>query len=164
MPTALATDKRLIPNAGMGQIISGAGGDKLTAVLGSCVGVAIHHPRLRVGALAHVVLPRADGRSGTAGKFADTAVPELIRLLVAEGAPAAGFVAKLAGGANMFGTAPGPMQIGEANAEALKQLLKESKIRLAGEHLGGNKGRRVTFDCETGTLTVEIVGSEPVVI
>ena len=54
--------------------------DVLVAMgLGSCIGVALLDRASPVAGLAHVVLP--EGRSGTAvpAKFADTAVPELIR-------------------------------------------------------------------------------------
>ncbi|MEQ8787897.1 MAG: chemotaxis protein CheD [Pirellulaceae bacterium] len=135
-------------------------GEKLSSVLGSCVGVVLYHPRMRLAALAHVVLPDSVGRSGQPGKFADKAIPEMLRMLAAEGANASGLIAKIAGGANMFGTAAGPMQIGEGNAEAVKKLLRDHRLRLESEHLGGSKGRRVTFDCDTGMMTIEIVGSE----
>jgi len=61
--------------------------DVLVAMgLGSCIGVALLDRASPVAGLAHVVLP--EGRSGTAvpAKFADTAVPELIRQVSALGA------------------------------------------------------------------------------
>jgi chemotaxis protein CheD len=164
MSSTAAIVKNARPTVGMGQIVAVGAGEQLVAVLGSCVGVVLYHPRMRLGAMAHVVLPESSGRSGQPGKFADKAVPEMIRLLSAQGAGAAGMIAKIAGGANMFGVPCGPMQIGEGNAEAVKRLLREHKLRLAGEHLGGSKGRRVTFNCDDGALAIEIVGTEPVTI
>jgi len=80
------------------------------------------------------------GRSGTPGKFADTAVPKMLNLLKELGAPAHGLTAKFSGGGNMFGGS-GPLQIGDANAEAVAQALKNVSIRAAGQDVGGTKGR-----------------------
>lgn len=142
---------------GMGQIAAARKPARLSAVLGSCVGVAIYHPRLGVGGLAHVVLPRANGRSDNPGKFADTAVPALLQELLRLGVPPAGLVAKIAGGACMF-QMRGPLQIGDANIEAVRQALAQANIRLGGQHVGGTTGRRVVLDCSDGSLRVEIAG------
>jgi len=150
-------------NVGMGQVVVAQGPHRLRAVLGSCVGVTLYHPRLRVGALAHVVLPRSNGRTSSPGKYADTAVDHMIELLRQRGVPTAGLVAKLAGGAQMFGPS-GAMQIGRDNVQAISQALQAAGIRVAAQDVGGEKGRRVTLDCQTGQLTIHIVGQPPKVL
>jgi chemotaxis protein CheD len=142
----------------MGQAVLGRSGDTLCAVLGSCIGVALHHPRHRVGVFAHVVLPDSIGHAGPPAKFADTAIPYLLHLLKTEGIAASGLVVKLAGGANMF-AAKGPMQIGQANLDAVVAALQQANLRVAAQHVGGDKGRRARFDCHTGELFVEIAGT-----
>ena len=144
----------------MGQIAAGRDRDRLKSVLGSCVGVSLYQPRLKVGVFAHVVLPDSAGREGTPGKFADTAIPAMLKLLREMGAGSYGLIAKLAGGANMFG-GTGPMQIGDANVEAVTRALKLAGIRVAAQEVGGTKGRRVVFDCSSGTMTVEGAGIPP---
>lgn len=156
--TAVATPQAT--SIGMGQVAVGLRPTRLTAVLGSCLGVALYHRRLYLGAMAHIVLPESNGREAAPGKFADTAIHHMLELLSGRGAPVSGLVAKFAGGACMFG-ATGPMQIGLANAEAVRRHLKEYRIPVLAEDVGGAKGRRVIFDCETGTLTVEIAGGRP---
>ncbi len=151
-------------NVGMGQISLGRDGDELISVLGSCVGLTLLHPRFRVAVLAHIVLPNSNGRSGLAGKFADTAFPEMLRMLAIEGIPGTGLVAKLAGGSNMFGQSGGPLQIGEANVAAVTELLAARNIRVIAKDLGGAKGRRITVDCQTGLVNVEVVGQGKVVL
>lgn len=141
----------------MGQIAAGRAPERLKAVLGSCIGLVLYHPRLKTGAMAHVVLPDSAGRDGTPGKFADTAVPAMLELLKGLGTPAHGLTAKLAGGGNMF-NGSGPLQIGDANAKAVVQALRSAGIRIAGQDLGGTRGRRVTFDCESGAATIEQAG------
>jgi chemotaxis protein CheD len=142
---------------GMGQLAAGRAPERMKAVLGSCIGLAIYHPRCKTGVMAHVVLPNSAGRGGSPGKFADTAVPEMLELLKALGTPAQGLVAKLAGGANMF-AGSGPLQIGDANVDAVTQALQAAGIRAAAQDVGGTQGRRVTFDCASGEMTVQRAG------
>jgi chemotaxis protein CheD len=142
---------------GMGQIVAGEPPGKMKAIVGSCIALALHHPRLQKGMLAHVVLPSSAGRQGAPGKFADTAVPSMIDWFRELGVPAHNLTAKLAGGANMFGSS-GPLQIGDANIEAVAQSLRAAGIRIAAQDVGGARGRRVTFDCARGEMIVESAG------
>jgi len=155
MATQIMSNKETL--VGMGQIAVGRAPERMKAVLGSCIGLAIYYPRLKTGGMAHIVLPNSPDRGSTPGKFADTAVPEMIRLLAELDAPAHGLVAKFAGGANMF-NGSGPLQIGSANAKAVEQALKRLGIRFVGEDVGGTKGRRISFDCTAGEMTVECAG------
>jgi chemotaxis protein CheD len=49
--------------------------------LGSCIGIAVWDPVARVGGMAHVVLPESTTSSlgSPPGKYADLAVPALVR-------------------------------------------------------------------------------------
>jgi chemotaxis protein CheD len=142
---------------GMGQIAAGRAPQRMRAILGSCIGVALYHPGRKTGAMAHIVLPESAGRDGAPGKFADTAVPQMLAVLREQGMPTYGLTAKLAGGANMF-NGSGPLQIGDANAVAVAAALKKAGIRVAGQDLGGTRGRRVDFDCASGEMTVQCAG------
>ena len=157
MITTTTSTKTLETLVGMGQIAAGGPPQKMKAVVGSCIALALYHPRLKRGVMAHIVLPDSAGRDGTPGKFADTAVPRMLELLQGVGAPAPCLTAKLAGGANMFGSS-GPLQIGDANIEAVAQALRAAGIRIAAQDVGGNRGRRVTFECEGGAMIVESAG------
>jgi len=148
----------------MGQILVAKDPGQLGSILGSCVGVALYHPRFRVGILAHVVLPDSAERSGPPGKFADKAIPAMIDMLLKENVPKAGLIAKIAGGARMFGKKTGPLQIGQANAQAVEKALETVGIKVSAEDLGGEKGRRVTFDMSNGELKIEVVGRDPVIL
>ena len=168
---------------GMGQIVLGGESTRLSAVLGSCVGVILYHEQLRLGIVAHVVLPDSAGKAAAPGKFADTAIPYMLRQLKRHGAERrgqqrraderygderredqrrsdtlTGLCAKIAGGACMFGTG-GPLRIGEANIEAVTKLLDEAGIRIIARDVGGKCGRRISLDCGTGIVTVETVGN-----
>ncbi len=158
MSTVVETQSKPI-SVGMGELKLAQSPGCLAAVLGSCIGVSIYHTRKMVGVMAHVMLPECAGRDGLPGKFADTAIPAMIDALRKHQVPPVGLVAKIAGGANMFGNS-GPMQIGEANADAVKTALQQKSIPLVGEDIGGAGGRRVKLDCSTGLLTIACIGKE----
>ncbi len=152
--TGTTTQEALV---GMGQIVAGKAPQQMRAIVGSCIALGLHHPRLKFGVLAHIVLPDSAGRGGSPGKFADTAVPQMLEIFKQSGVPTENLTAKLAGGANMFGSS-GPMQIGDQNVEAVALALRRAGIRIAAQDVGGNHGRRISFSCEDGTMIVESAG------
>lgn len=163
---ALCTPAHAIADiqVGMGQVAAAEGPQRLRSVLGSCVGVVLYHPRTHRGTLAHVVLPDSAGRSGAGpGKFADTAVPHMVDLLRMAGPLRRELIAKIAGGANMFAHT-GPLQIGEANTQAVIRALEAAGVRLVAKDVGGTCGRRITFDCSSGELLLEIASATPRVL
>ena len=131
----------------------------VTSALGSCIGVALYDPELKIGGLAHIMLPDsgiARERSNR-GKFADTAIEAMVEELIKRGAECSRMEAKLTGGACMFsfaGKSP-LMDIGEKNVAAAKLILREKGIRIVAEDTGKNYGRCVEFCCSTGKLKVK---------
>lgn len=147
----------------MAQLALIAQGESAKAVLGSCIGLVLYHETRQAAAVAHIVLPRSQDRGGPPGKFADTAIPHMLQLLTDSGIPRIGLLAKLAGGANMFGSG-GPIQIGKENHAAVIEILKGLRIPLVAEHVGGQKGRRMTFNSGTGEMRVDVAGAESIIL
>jgi chemotaxis protein CheD len=116
-----------------------------TMGLGSCIGLTLYDDTLKVGAMVHIMLPESGGRKDRPGKYADTAVPMLLKELGALGCRKKSIIAKMAGGACMFEYFGTNLNIGERNAEKIKALLKEHNIPLVKEDTGGKVGRSVTF-------------------
>ncbi len=152
----MATATENVTSIGMGQIGAAQTAASFRSVLGSCIGLAFYNSAVKAGTFAHIVLPESAGRPGSLGKFADTAIPEMIRLMKRYGVLPRNIVAKMAGGADMFGHG-GPMQIGDFNTAAVKLGLEQAGIKLASEDTGGQKGRRVIFDCRNGEFLVQTV-------
>ena len=143
--------------------------DSLTAMgLGSCIGVCMYDPVRKIGGMAHVMLPESrSGRPGddaSPGKFANTAVPELLKRLEAIGAGKTALRAAIAGGAEVFsfGAKSPVLAIGSRNTEAVKVALEQAGIRIVAEDTGGSTGRTVGLDVGTGAVTVRMVGGQPV--
>lgn len=133
-----------------------------TTGLGSCVGVTLYDARVKVAGMAHVMLPSSDiAREGkpNIAKYADSAIPELLRLMQALGAEVRRMEAKMAGGAQMFsfGVQSDTMRIGPRNVESCKEVLNHYRIPIKAEDTGANYGRTIEFDCQTGILVVRSV-------
>lgn len=142
----------------MGAIGCGRETGTLRTFLGSCVGLALFDARLRVAALAHIVLPDSRGEGTPPGKYADTAIPEAIALLrKLAGGGSLRLSAKIAGGAKMFAFQTG-LTIGDQNVLAVEERLLALEIPVLGRSCGGDKGRRMTVDIANGAVTVERMG------
>lgn len=133
-----------------------------TSGLGSCVGVVLYDDYTNVVGMAHVMLPDSKlGKSGAinVAKYADTAIVELVHKLEKEGARVRALKAKLAGGAQMFtfSSSNEMMRIGPRNVEAVKNKLKEMRIQIVSEDVGGGSGRTIEFNPETKMLSIRTV-------
>ncbi|OLB66990.1 MAG: chemotaxis protein CheD [Gemmatimonadetes bacterium] len=140
----------------------------VTLGLGSCVAIMLHDAQARAGAMAHVLLPSislARDISNRA-KFPETAVPLLIEQLKGLGADPRRLVAKLAGGASMFGqlVTPGTIQMGERNLLAARTALRAAAIPIVRESVGGERGRSVRFHVKDGRVEIRSVGADVAVI
>ena len=126
--------------------------------LGSCVAVVLYDAEARVGGLAHVLLPEpvAPVTAESRGRFASTAVPELLDELEAVGAKRERLQARLVGGASMFEElmGKGRPQIGERNVVAARRALRQSGVRIASEDVGGGRGRSIELDLADGRVRV----------
>ena len=153
------------PSLPMGQFAVLRTSGHLRTLLGSCLGLALYDRRVKVAALGHIVLPDSQGRGDPPGKYADTAVPAMIRHMqkMAEDETLK-LAAKIAGGANMFVGNDARNTIGVQNIEAVERILEGLRIPIIGRHCGGEQGRRMQLDAATGAVTIDIVGAASMTI
>ncbi len=125
-----------------------------TVGLGSCIGIALYDPVVKVGGLAHVMLPQSNGTKRSA-KYADQAVEMMIEAMERLGGKRDRVVAKMAGGAQIFKHMTMDMlRIGDRNVEAITSVLDDFGIRLVSKDLGGDQGRTVYFFTNDGRMLV----------
>lgn len=125
--------------------------------LGSCVAVLMFDKRAGIGGLAHIMLPDSTRirHDGNKAKFADTALDLLLEKMVDRGAMKERITAKVIGGASMFRTSdPLLTDIGLRNTLAVRDRLKELKIKIVAEDTGGDYGRSVELWVATGKAVV----------
>ena len=142
-------------------------GTLITYALGSCIGICLYDPLIKLAALVHVMLPlnMETGRKSPM-KYADTGIRETLRQMEGRGAKRARIVAKIAGGARMFDV-PGNGSlgnIGQRNIESVHMTLKREGIRLLREDVGGTVARTLEFDAATGQGLVRSYGKPELAI
>lgn len=151
---------------GIADMKIGQGNDLLiTYALGSCIGLCFHDPRLKLGALLHIMLPlnMETGRKNPL-KYADTGIRETLRQLEAKGASRARITVKCAGGAKMFEVNGGSLgNIGQRNIESVHTILRKEGIRLAAENVGGNVARTLLFDVDSGQGCIRSYGRQDII-
>lgn len=137
----------------------------ITYALGSCIGICLYDPLIKLASLTHILLPlnMETGRKNTF-KYADTGVREVIARMEAAGSNRSRMVAKIAGGARMFEIGPGGIgNIGQRNAESVRMIIQRERIRLVAEHTGGSVARTVLFDGATGQACIRSYGREDII-
>jgi chemotaxis protein CheD len=146
-------------SARMGEmVVSSDRNEELVALgLGSCIGLAIVDRTAGVAGLAHIVLPESNDRTDQVGKFADTAVPELIARMRKAGAFERRFETAIVGGARMFEMSGG-LDIGSRNEAAVRAALAKARIRIKAAQTGGSSGRTVKVDMGELLVTVRMAG------
>ncbi|MBC7189467.1 chemotaxis protein CheD [Candidatus Aerophobetes bacterium] len=147
---------------GIGEFkVAKAPAELITFNLGSCVGVALYDIMHNIGGLAHVALPCSavmEGSHQPDSRFADVALSLMIKKMEEMGAKRSFMVAKIAGGADMFGLSPDtPSQfdIGRQNVESVKKYLQGVGIMIVAEETLGNIPRTMEFDLTTGKVMLK---------
>lgn len=133
----------------------------ITVGLGSCIGLTLYDPVMKIGGMVHYMLPDSSitPNNSNIAKFADTGIPELVKRITMAGANRTRLIAKIAGGAKMFGVnqMSNIGSIGERNALAAKQILGNFNIKLVAEDTGLNYGRTVELHCDTGDFYIKAI-------
>ena len=106
------------------------GGVLITYSLGSCIGVALWDPVVKVGGVLHFMLPESQLAPEKArhnpSMFCDTGVPKLFHVAGELGATKERLVVRVAGGAQLLGD-NGTFNIGKRNYAAIRQILWKGK-------------------------------------
>ncbi len=146
---------------GIADFAVGATGSVLvTNGLGSCVAIVLYARDARIGALAHTWLPN-DSLTAVhepPAKSATAAVPAMLRRMRELDATAV-IEARLIGGASMFAPLlmPGSLSLGARNVNAARAACAAADIPVVGEDVGGDHGRAVHFEIDSGSVVVRSV-------
>ena len=130
----------------------------VTFALGSCVGICLFDPNVKAAGLSHILLPSSAQIPGntTPMKFADTAIPMLVKKMEALGANHMRMKAKIAGGAQMFASKGNAAiaNIGQRNVQAVKETLQRLRIPIIAEDTGADFGRTLYFNGDDYMMTI----------
>ncbi|PKK88312.1 MAG: chemotaxis protein CheD [Candidatus Wallbacteria bacterium HGW-Wallbacteria-1] len=133
-----------------------------TMALGSCIGIIAIAPKLGAVGLLHIALPDSTINLKKAaekpGYFADTGIPELLRMMKRLGCTGPrDLIIKLAGGAQILDK-NNTFNIGKRNLLATKKILWDFRLGPTAMDVGGTISRTVTVDPVTGIVTLSSPG------
>lgn len=139
--------------------------------LGSCVVAALWDGEARVAGLAHPLLPDEPGPDAVRPdhqpyRYVPTAIHALVEAMEAAGARRGRITARLAGGARMFSRLFGEdgNGLGDRNLKAARSTLEALGIPVTGEAVGGERGRSLHLDADSGSVRVSSMGAPDVTL
>jgi two-component system chemotaxis response regulator CheB len=127
-------------------------------MLGSCVGVALWDTRLKSGGLNHYLLPEVIGDEKPSPRYGTFAMSALVEAALKAGSKKQDLVARVFGGAAVLGNVSVGQRIGEKNIEMALKVLSDHGIRVVEQNVGGERGRKIAFNTETGEVMHSFAG------
>jgi len=133
----------------------------ITYSLGSCIGVSIYDPAVRVGGILHFMLPESKIDPQKALKnpwmFADSGIPLFFKEAYRLGAEKVRLTVKVVGGAQILDDS-NFFNIGKRNYMALRKIFWANNILIRAEEIGGSVNRTLSLELSTGKMLVKTSG------
>lgn len=130
-----------------------------TYSLGSCIGVTLWDPVMKIGGMLHFQLPTSTIDEQRAREnplmFADTGFNWLLEQIQHRGGEKRRLKVRLAGAAQMLNDSK-LFDIGRRNHAAIRKLLWQHGMFVDAEHVGGNMPRTMYLAISDGTVTVKM--------
>ncbi len=137
----------------------------ITYSLGSCIGLVIYDPAVKVGGILHYMLPESsidkDKAAARPYMFADSGIPRLFKTAYQLGAVKHRMKIYVAGGSEILDQ-KGFFNIGKRNYMALKKMFFKNNVMINRQDIGGNVNRTVRIEIATGEIYVKTSGSKEV--
>ncbi len=128
---------------------------KVTTVLGSCVSVCLWDSVQAIGGINHYLLPLWNGDGLPSLRYGNIAVRRLIDKFLALGCERKNIRAKIFGGASMIDVTNRLFNVGGRNIILAEDMLAEERIRIISRDVGGNSGRKIIFNTQTGMVRLK---------
>ena len=137
---------------------------QVTTLLGSCVAVTMFSSRMKIGAICHALLPYPGASEPRPGpppapyKYVSLAIPAMLEVFRSHAVAPEEIEVKLFGGANVLvslGEGGAAKTIGAFNIQLARQLLLTSNLRVKRCHVGGEVGRKLLFNTDTGEVLLK---------
>lgn len=123
----------------------------ISTVLGSCISVCIWDCSQDFGGMNHYIHAKPYRKEKSA-QFGSISIPYMIKLLLDMGAVKHNLKAHVIGGAQ--NSLMKSSKIGDENIKIAENVLKKHYIDIVTMDTGGNMGRKVIFDSQTGEVVV----------
>ena len=136
-------------------------GTLVTYSLGSCIGVAIYDPMVKVGGLLHFMLPESSLDETKARTnpfmFADTGIPRLFKSAYQLGAEKKRMRVIVVGGSNVLDQS-GFFNIGKRNQMAVRKIFHRNNVIVDFADTGGSSNRTIKMAVKNGEILLNVSG------
>lgn len=155
---------------GLGEVFLAKDPTAIKTILGSCVAVIFHVPRLRISALCHAVMPEqhADGRCRESCphpcdqkparegdmRYVTCCIRKMLNDLARLHVDNAEIVTTLVGGANVLAVLDPRWSVADRNVAVAKATLAKLGITIRYKDVGGNLGRSIEHLSDLNRTTV----------
>ena len=145
---------------GVGDYKISTDGHIIETVLGCCIGICLYDESKKIGGLLHIMLPSAPNKKPRKpSKYADTGIKEVLQIMKKEfDINSTNLKAKIFGGAKMKSGAA--YDIGQKNADKVREILKINGIQILNEKVGVEHGYKIEFDISTGLVYCRVFGQK----
>jgi len=144
-------------------VLNGGNDEIITYSLGSCIGVTLYDPVIRLGGMLHCLLPQSKLNPAKAkanpSMFVDSGLITMLDTFKNNGSDPKNLICKVAGGGN-FLDKKGFFKTGERNYTILRKVLWKKKIMIKAEDVGGSIPRTMVFYMATGNTAIRSHGKE----
>jgi chemotaxis protein CheD len=142
----------------VGEFYIGVRSTEISTILGSCVAVCLYDKVEMIGGMNHYLVPLWNGNGLQSPKYGNVAIHRLVEGMLNVGCKINNLEAKVFGGGNVIDTiAHEDMMVGRKNIIIAKEILKEYKIPITAEDVGGTRGRRILLVSETGKVMLKYI-------
>ncbi len=135
----------------------------VTYSLGSCLGIVMYDPVVKVGGMMHCMLPLSsidpEKAKERVGMFVDTGMVTFMTKLFELGVQKRNVQVKVAGGSCVLDR-QGLFRIGERNYTVFRKILWKNGLMITAEQVGGEVSRTIRLDIGTGRFSIKTAGEE----
>lgn len=129
----------------------------VTHALGSCIGMVMYDPKLKIGAMLHYMLPSAGKKFNTPGfnpyMYGDTGIQVMLRKLEDLGCKRNSLKVIMAGGSAINRSEQSDFfAIGKRNHTIARKVLWKLQMLITKEHTGSDISRSLYLDMKTGNV------------
>ena len=129
----------------------------VTTILGSCVSLCLWDPVNHIGGINHFMLPLWNGEGLATPRYGSIAAEKLLKRMLELGSNQKTLVAKIFGGARVLQVINTRLDIGRSNILFVEKFLMENDIQIASRHTGGDVGRKIKFQTDTGVVMMKLL-------
>ena len=105
----------------------------------------------------HFMLPYWNGKGLASPKYGNIAIGKLINQMIENGSLRYNLVAKIFGGGEVIDIQKTNYHIGERNIAVATDFLKDERINIISESVGGKLGRKLQFNTYTGAVLMSYI-------